>query len=81
MSILEYPHISFFQVVWKDSKKLGCGITKYPWKINDDITYYVTVIVARYTPIGNFYMTGQKQQAYDDNVKPLGYGGTVMRFI
>ncbi len=70
----------FFQVVWRASTQLGCGISKYTW-VNQGTTYYVTVIVARYTPAGNSYTTGQQQAAYNTNVKQLETGGTVKGFV
>ena len=58
----------FTQVVWKNSKKLGMGISVVK---RDGCVY--TFIVARYSPTGNVWRVGEtpKYLNYLRNVMPL----------
>lgn len=64
----------FTQLVWRDTLKFGVGIASI--KSRKFATYgnWETFIVAKYSPPGNFYMTGQRTQSYTDNVQPRNAG-------
>lgn len=59
----------FTQLVWKDTTQVGVGIASK--KSGSNI---VTFIVAKYTPLGNFHMYGQRYQDYSSNVQPRKSG-------
>ena len=67
-------------MVWRASTQLGCGIATYSYQ-SEGYTWYATYIVAQYKPRGNFYYIGHKQEAYNDNVKPLKPGGTDLALL
>lgn len=64
----------FTQVVWKGTMKFGVGIATMDSRKYSQYGNTETFIVAKYSPPGNYYMSGQKLQYYTENVQPRKAG-------
>ncbi|XP_066932283.1 Golgi-associated plant pathogenesis-related protein 1-like [Clytia hemisphaerica] len=64
----------FTQLVWKKTLKFGVGIATMKSRKYSEYGNTETFIVAKYSPKGNFYMTGKKLRDYTANVQPRKAG-------